>query len=127
MEGAERAKIEKLHTGQYFSAEVSTLKDLEQYDEREMDVLSLRWRAGLVLPRVPRIHDREIVLDDALPIGGSSVRFAAGIDLVALARLAVAHDSVPAVVEAYQRTHGATDLRSLLAVLSLLIAEDVLQ
>jgi ATP-dependent Lon protease len=40
VEGVERAKIEKLHTGQYFSAEVSTLKDLEQYDEREMDVLA---------------------------------------------------------------------------------------
>jgi ATP-dependent Lon protease len=40
VEGAERAKIEKLHTGQYFSAEVSPFKDVEQYDEREMDVLA---------------------------------------------------------------------------------------
>jgi ATP-dependent Lon protease len=40
VEGAERAKIEKLHAGQYFSAEVSPFKDVEQYDEREMDVLA---------------------------------------------------------------------------------------
>jgi ATP-dependent Lon protease len=40
VEGAERAKIEKLHTGQYFSAEVTPFKDVEQYDEREMDVLA---------------------------------------------------------------------------------------
>jgi ATP-dependent Lon protease len=40
VEGAERAKIEKLHTGQYFSAEVAPFKDIEQYDEREMDVLA---------------------------------------------------------------------------------------
>jgi ATP-dependent Lon protease len=40
VEGAERAKIEKLHTGQYFSAEVAPFKDVEQYDEREMDVLA---------------------------------------------------------------------------------------
>jgi len=40
VEGAERAKIEKLQTGQYFSAEVSPFKDVEQYDEREMDVLA---------------------------------------------------------------------------------------
>src|SRR5690242_3158148 len=40
VEGAERAKIEKLHTGQYFSAEVGPFKDIEQYDEREMDVLA---------------------------------------------------------------------------------------
>jgi ATP-dependent Lon protease len=40
VEGAERAKLESLTTGQYFSAEVSSLKDIEQYDEREMDVLT---------------------------------------------------------------------------------------
>jgi ATP-dependent Lon protease len=40
VEGVERAKLEKLITTQYFSAEISSLKDLEQYDDREMDVLS---------------------------------------------------------------------------------------
>ncbi len=40
VEGAERAKIEKLVTGQYFSADISPFKDIEQYDEREMDVLA---------------------------------------------------------------------------------------
>jgi ATP-dependent proteinase. Serine peptidase. MEROPS family S16 len=39
VEGVERAKIEKLTSGQYFSAEISQLRDIEQYDEREMDVL----------------------------------------------------------------------------------------
>lgn len=40
VEGVERAKIEKLLTGQYFSAEIAPFKDIEQYDEREMDVLA---------------------------------------------------------------------------------------
>jgi ATP-dependent Lon protease len=40
VEGVERAKIEKLITGTYFSAEISPYKDIEQYDEREMDVLA---------------------------------------------------------------------------------------
>jgi ATP-dependent Lon protease len=40
VEGVERAKIEKLHTGQYFSAETTPFPDVEQYDEREMDVLA---------------------------------------------------------------------------------------
>ena len=40
VEGAERAKIEKLVTGQYFSADTSPFKDIENYDEREMDVLA---------------------------------------------------------------------------------------
>jgi ATP-dependent Lon protease len=40
VEGVERATIEKLHVAQYFSADVNSLKDVEQYDEREMDVLT---------------------------------------------------------------------------------------
>ena len=40
VEGVERAKLEKLFTDQYFSAEISPLKDVEQFDEREIDVLS---------------------------------------------------------------------------------------
>jgi ATP-dependent Lon protease len=40
VEGVERAKLEKLFTDQYFSAEISPLKDIEQFDEREIDVLS---------------------------------------------------------------------------------------
>ncbi len=40
VEGAERAKIEKLVAGAYFSADTSPFKDIENYDEREMDVLA---------------------------------------------------------------------------------------
>jgi ATP-dependent Lon protease len=40
VEGSDRAKIDKLVSGQYFAAEVTLLKDAEQYDEREMDVLT---------------------------------------------------------------------------------------
>ncbi|MFO7306666.1 MAG: endopeptidase La [Gammaproteobacteria bacterium] len=39
VEGVERAKIEKLIKGPYFSAEIAPYKDIEEYDEREMDVL----------------------------------------------------------------------------------------
>jgi ATP-dependent Lon protease len=40
VEGSDRAKIDKLVSGQYFAAEITLLKDAEQYDEREMDVLT---------------------------------------------------------------------------------------
>lgn len=40
VEGTERAVVEKLTGGTFFSAEVSPFKDHEQYDEREMDVLT---------------------------------------------------------------------------------------
>jgi len=40
VEGVERAQIDELVTGDYYSARVSVQNDLEQYDEREMDVLT---------------------------------------------------------------------------------------
>ena len=40
VEGVDRASIEKLVEGEFFSAEVTALPDLERYEEREMDVLT---------------------------------------------------------------------------------------
>jgi len=40
VEGVERATVDKLTPGQYFTADISSFKDIEQYDEREMDVLT---------------------------------------------------------------------------------------
>jgi len=39
VEGVDRARIERLHTGEHYSADVTPLPDTEAYDEREMDVL----------------------------------------------------------------------------------------
>jgi ATP-dependent Lon protease len=40
VEGVDRASIQKLVEGEFFSAEVSALPDVERYEEREMDVLT---------------------------------------------------------------------------------------
>ena len=40
VEGVERASIDKLAEGEFFSAEVTAMPDLERYEEREMDVLT---------------------------------------------------------------------------------------
>ena len=40
VEGVERASIEKLSEGDFFAAEVTSMPDLERYEEREMDVLT---------------------------------------------------------------------------------------
>src|SRR6202163_1679919 len=40
VEGVDRASIEKLVEGDFFSAEVTALPDVERYEEREMDVLT---------------------------------------------------------------------------------------
>ena len=40
VEGVDRARIDKLHAGEHYAADVALLPDMEAYDEREMDVLS---------------------------------------------------------------------------------------
>ena len=40
VEGVDRARIDKLTAGDYYSAELALLPDVEAYDEREMDVLA---------------------------------------------------------------------------------------
>jgi ATP-dependent Lon protease len=40
VEGVERTRVDRLVSGELFAAEVTPLPDVEQYDEREMDVLS---------------------------------------------------------------------------------------
>jgi ATP-dependent Lon protease len=40
VEGVERARIDRLVSGELFAADITSLPDVEQYDEREMDVLS---------------------------------------------------------------------------------------
>jgi hypothetical protein len=77
--------------------------------------------------RAPRVHGREIVLDPALPIGAEAVRYAAGVDLIALGELVARHSGVPAIHDAYTRAHGAVPLPSLLAALALLVAEGLLE
>ena len=40
VEGVERASVDELHGGDYYTAKVTAQADVEQYDEKEMDVLT---------------------------------------------------------------------------------------
>jgi ATP-dependent Lon protease len=40
VEGVERASVDELHGGDYYTAKVTSQADVEQYDEKEMDVLT---------------------------------------------------------------------------------------
>ncbi|MBV9698076.1 MAG: LON peptidase substrate-binding domain-containing protein, partial [Gammaproteobacteria bacterium] len=40
VEGVDRARIERLHAGEHYSADATLLPDTETYDEKEMDVLA---------------------------------------------------------------------------------------
>ena len=70
----------------------------------------------------PVIRGREIVLEDALPVG----RFAHDVDLVALAEIACRHSRVPDVYDDYCRTNAAAPLPSVVSGLSLLVAKGIL-
>jgi 2-polyprenyl-6-methoxyphenol hydroxylase-like FAD-dependent oxidoreductase len=82
----------------------------------------------VTLKKRPLIHDREIVLEDALslPEAPAGIRFLAGIDLLKLAEIGARHRQVPDLFEAYCRTCGAVSLASFLGTLSLLVARGVL-
>jgi flavin-dependent dehydrogenase len=82
----------------------------------------------VTLKKRPRLHDREIVLEDAfvLPEAPDGIRFLAGIDLLKLADMACHHRQVPDLFEAYCRAYGGVSLAGFLGTLSILVARGVL-
>jgi flavin-dependent dehydrogenase len=88
----------------------------------------LRQSTGLRFETTPDIEGREVVLRDAIvPPGGTvPVRFAAGVNLPALVRLADRCDDVPAIFSAYHAHVGPAPVDNLLTGLSLLVARHAL-
>jgi halogenation protein CepH len=89
--------------------------------------VDLRWSGRARLVRQPLVRGREIVLDDAVAIGASAMRFAAGVDLVVLGNIAGRHRQVPALYDEYCRVQGPVSLPQFLSGLSLLVAEGALE
>jgi flavin-dependent dehydrogenase len=83
---------------------------------------ALQYKSG------PVIDGREVVMRDAIVVPGhdSPLQFAAGVDLVRLARIATTCDEVPAIIDAYQRNVGPISAGGLLTGLSLLVARRAL-
>ena len=84
------------------------------------------WSARIAFVKRPLVRGREIVLDDAIPLGASAIRYANGVDLIALGHCAIRHRHVPDAFDEYCRVHGAVALTEFLAAFSLLVAEGVL-
>jgi len=95
---------------------------------RAADGVRLQPAAALRIEPVAAIEGREVVLRDALvvPGAGAPMRFAAGVDLPALARLAHAGRDVPALITAYHEAIGPVPVAGLLTGLSLLVARHAL-
>jgi flavin-dependent dehydrogenase len=84
--------------------------------------------AALRIEPVAAIEGREVVLRDALVVPGvdAPMRFAAGVDLPALAQLARAGRDVSALITAYHEAIGPVPVAGLLTGLSLLVARHAL-
>ena len=93
---------------------------------REASSIQLRWNAGVTLVKRPLVRGREIVLEDAVPFGAAALRYAHGVDLIALGDSAAHHRHVPDAYDEYCRIHGVVELPLFLAALSLLLAERIL-
>ncbi|HTK27958.1 MAG TPA: tryptophan 7-halogenase [Vicinamibacterales bacterium] len=88
----------------------------------------LRVPAGLRFGSAPEVEGREIVLREAIVIPGSDtpVRFAAGVNLPALVRLAGKCDDVGSIFSAYHAHVGPAPVDSLVTGLSVLVARQAL-
>lgn len=93
---------------------------------RASATMQLAWNRGIALVKRPLVRGREIVLDDAIPFGTSALRYANGVDLVALGHCASRNRQVPDAFDEYCRVHGPVALFEFLGALSLLVAEGVL-
>ena len=93
---------------------------------RASATMQLGWNARIAFVNRPLVSGREIVLDAAIPFGASALRYAGGVDLIALGHCASRHRHVPDAFDEYCRVHGVVELSEFLAALSLLVAEDVL-
>jgi flavin-dependent dehydrogenase len=95
---------------------------------RASERVRLQPAPALRIEPVAAIEGREVVMRDALIVPGldSPLRFAAGVDLPALARLARAGADVPALIAAYHAEIGPVPVTGLLTGLSLLVAHHAL-
>ena len=93
---------------------------------RQSASIQLGWSASVAFVKRPFVRGREIVLDDAIQFGSAALRYANGVDLIALGQCAGRHRQVPDAFDEYCRAHGSVALPEFLAALSLLVAEGVL-
>jgi flavin-dependent dehydrogenase len=95
---------------------------------RDAARIRLRPASTLRFASIADIEGREVVLREGLVMPGDDrpVRYAAGVNLPALVRLAVECDEVPALFSAYNRHIGPVPMDGLLTGLSLLVARQAL-
>jgi flavin-dependent dehydrogenase len=97
---------------------------------KERPAIDLNLNDQIQFVQQPVIRGREIVLEDALPMGAAgapAIRFLGNVDLLGLARMTSDHRQVPDLFDAYCRTFPSVPLPALLAGLALLVAKEILR
>lgn len=95
---------------------------------RDATRLNLVVDPHVTFENVPAIEGKEVVLREGIVIPGltTPVRFAAGLNLPALVRIAVNCQDVPAFLATYERQVAPADPRDLLVALSFLVTHRIL-
>jgi flavin-dependent dehydrogenase len=93
---------------------------------RDIPDAELAWGSKVRFAAQPVIRGREVVVEEALTLATTTLRFTAGIDLVFLLALVLRQRRVPDLYEAYCRARGEISLENFLVAVSLLLAEQVL-
>ena len=96
---------------------------------REREVLRLRASDRVRRSRRPTVRGNRVVVEDHLvvPAFPDGVRYIRNVDLLQLSELAVAHEQVPDLFEAYNRAASPVALPDFLGALSLLIGKRFLE
>jgi hypothetical protein len=91
--------------------------------------IALRAAAGVRREAQPVVRGHTIVIEERLapPARPGGIRFLRDVDLIGVLTLALAHDQVPALFEAYNRRFPPVALPDFLGALSAMIAFGMLE
>ncbi len=94
---------------------------------KERDALGLALNENAPIGTRPAIRGNEIVLEDGFLLDGHSpMRYFAGVNLIALAKMTGQHETLPELFDAYCRVNAPVTVHAFVVVLALLIAEGIL-
>ena len=128
------ARAASVDTDRAFEPDVAALRDdadvKRSFDElRSRDSIRLKPTALVQRASRPTVRGNRVVIEDHLvvPAFPDGVRYVRNVDLVRLSELAVAHDQVPDLFDAYNRVASPAPLPDFLGALSVLIGKGFLE
>jgi flavin-dependent dehydrogenase len=111
--------------------EIAHDRDVQRIASKLREAVALRWTTSpqLVVSGAPVVEGNQIVVREGVALDGfdEPLRFACGVDLLELARIASRSADMSAVIQEYFARVGPVDPRSLLQALAFLIRHGAVQ